>query len=339
MDFQPSTEQKALQEGIRAFCEDRISLDVLPALAEAGGFDRVLWKELAELGVFSLRLAESQGGIGLGAADVVLVFEELGRRLAPGPIVWSELAAGLIEGAATGDCVVGGLDLVQVDVEPHMIEHLDALDALILLREDGLYRTTPDALQATPIDNPLDPLTPVHAVTSLSLSSLSSLSKAERIADAETAKRWRLDAMAQSAALALGIAEATLELALAYAKEREQFDRTIGSFQAIKHMLADMFTRQELARASVYAAGATLDHPEVGDVEQAVRGAKLIAGEAAMKNARACVQVHGGMGYTWEIPAHYYLKRCWVLENGFDAGHAHADWLADRLGAGATDGG
>jgi alkylation response protein AidB-like acyl-CoA dehydrogenase len=214
---------------------------------------------------------------------------------------------------------------------PHVIEHVDSLDVLLLLRADGLYRVDPGALDASPSARPLDPLTPVHRVDVLPLG--------DRIADAATARQLRLQAMARSAALSLGIAESTLEMAVAYAKERQQFERVIGSFQSIKHILADMFARQELARASVYAAGATLDHPEVGDVEQAVRGAKLIAGEAAMKNARACVQVHGGMGYTWEVPVHYFLKRCWVLDNGFDTGDAHADWMGARLGDGrASDG-
>jgi alkylation response protein AidB-like acyl-CoA dehydrogenase len=125
----------------------------------------------------------------------------------------------------------------------------------------------------------------------------------------------------------------TQELATEYAKKREQFDRPIGSFQAIKHILADCFTRQEVARAATYAAGATLDDPEVGDVERAVCSAKLMAGDAAMKNARACVQVHGGMGYTWEIPAHYYLKRTWVLENAFGGVDEHAERVAEIVAA------
>jgi alkylation response protein AidB-like acyl-CoA dehydrogenase len=138
----------------------------------------------------------------------------------------------------------------------------------------------------------------------------------------------------------------TQEIATEYAKKREQFDRPIGSFQAIKHILADCYTRQELARVAAYAAGATLDDPSVGSVERAVATAKLIAGDAAMKNARACVQVHGGMGYTWEIPAHYYLKRAIVLENSFGDVHEHAGAdgrdrrrrLAARRGGGSSNG-
>src|SRR5262249_22686541 len=154
------------------------------------------------------------------------------------------------------------------------------------------------------------------------------------------------------------------ELAVAYAKQREQFGRTIGGFQSIKHMLADMFVRQEMARAAVYAAGGPLDragreasrppnhhagrdaaappHPHagrdapgppklqsaVGDVERAVASAKVAAGEAAMRKARACIQVHGGMGYTWQMPPHYYLKRTWVLSTCFGSGEEHEERLA-----------
>ena len=133
----------------------------------------------------------------------------------------------------------------------------------------------------------------------------------------------------------LGIAEQTVALANQYAKEREQFNRPIGSFQSVKHILADMFTRQEAARAAVYAAGATLQDPLVGDVARAVSSAKIMAGEAALKNSRACIQVHGGMGFTWEVPAHYYWKRSWVLEQCFGTVDEHADALAEKLGAAA----
>jgi alkylation response protein AidB-like acyl-CoA dehydrogenase len=126
----------------------------------------------------------------------------------------------------------------------------------------------------------------------------------------------------------------TQELATEYARGREQFGRPIGGFQAVKHILADMFVRQELARSAAYAAGATLDDPAVGSAPRAASAAKLVAGEAAMKNARACVQVHGGMGYTWEIPAHYYLKRAWVLENVFGSIDEQAERMSEYLVAG-----
>ena len=118
-----------------------------------------------------------------------------------------------------------------------------------------------------------------------------------------------------AAAQLLGIAEATTDLAVAYAKERKQFDRPIGSFQAVKHMLADMLVRAEVARAAVYAAGVTARRSRRSAMRRAPSPtAKVMAGEAAVKNGKACVQVHGGMGFTWEVDAHLYLKRAWVLD-------------------------
>jgi alkylation response protein AidB-like acyl-CoA dehydrogenase len=134
-----------------------------------------------------------------------------------------------------------------------------------------------------------------------------------------------------SAALCIGIAEMTTELAVEYAKKREQFDRPIASFQAIKHFAADMHVRHEVARAAVYAAGATFDDPSVGDVARAVASARVVAAEAAMKNARMCIQIYGGMGYTWEMPPHYYLKRAFVLEHAFTAADEACETIAERI--------
>lgn len=323
MDFRLSEDQEALRDGLRSFCDGRVSVETLRELEGKPELDRALWGELAEMGVFGLRRPESEGGVGLGMADAVVAFSELGRRLVPGPIVWSQLGAGLVEGAGGGATVVGGLDLLGALGEPYVVEHLASLDALLVLRPDGVERIDPRALDATPVAVPLDPLTPVHHVKSLPAG--------ERVADAATAARLRLEGAALGAALMLGIAEATQELATEYAKSREQFGRTIASFQSIKHMLADMFVRQEVARAAVYAAGATLDDPGVGNVARAVSSAKITAGDGAMRNARDCIQIHGGMGYTWEVPAHYYLKRVWVLENGFGTVDEHEERVAGLL--------
>ena len=329
MDFQLTEDQLALQQGLRSFCEGRIPVDQLPELEKTGGIDRSLWGDLAEMGVFNLRVPETEGGVGLGSSEGVLVFAELGRRLVPGPIVWTHLAAGLIEGAGTGTRVVGGLDLCGGDRNVLIIEHLDHLDELLVLRPEGVFRIDPRAVRAEPVETPLDPLTPVHAADSLP--------EGEALGSPEDVVRLRLTGATLVAAQLLGIAEATLELAVEYAKGREQFGRPIGSFQAVKHMLADMFVRQEVCRAAVYAAGATCDDPRVGDVQRAVSSAKLTAGEAALQNARTCIQVHGGMGYTWEVPAHYYLKRCWVLESLFGTCAEHSESVAERVDAARSE--
>jgi alkylation response protein AidB-like acyl-CoA dehydrogenase len=323
MDFRLTDDQIALRDGIRSFCDGRMPQEKLGALATAGGLDRTLWKGLAEMGVFGLRAAESQGGVGLGMADAVLVFAELARRLVPGPIVWTHLAAGLVPGAGSGETVVGGLDLAGELGEPYLIDHFADLDALLLLRDDRVERIDPRKLASEAIATPLDPLTPLHHVRELPAG--------ERLGGADLAARLRLEGTALSAALSLGVAEMSQELATAYAKEREQFGRAIAGFQSIKHMLADMFVRQEMARSVVWAAGATIDQAGVGDPARAVASAKIVAGDAAMKNARACIQIFGGMGYTWEMAPHYYLKRAWVLSTCFGTSEEHEEALAASL--------
>ena len=325
MDFRPTEDQIALRDGIRDFLDGELPFDRIPELEKARGVDRALWAQLAEMGVFALRLPEEEGGVGLGYADAVLVFAELGRRLVPGPLVWSHLAAGLVDGAATGETIVGGLDQLAGAGDPIMIEHLDDLDVLLVLEDTGVRRIDPRTIEAVPVETPLDSLTPVsHA---------KALPEGERIGNAEQARRLRLEGAALVSGFQLGLAEGALELANAYAKGREQFGRPIGGFQAVKHLLAEMFVKQEAARAAAYNAGATLDAPEVADVQRAVSAAKTTAGDAAIRNARTGIQVHGGMGFTWEVMAHYYLKRAWVAENGFGTRDEHSETIAAILEA------
>src|SRR6202042_2051490 len=142
--------------------------------------------------------------------------------------------------------------------------------------------------------------------------------------------RGMRDGALLTAALQVGHAAATLDLAVAYAKERQQFGQPIGGFQAVKHICADMLVRAEVARAAVHAAACLADAPDVAATEAAVAGctedqllersvsgAKVLADEAAVANARAAIQVHGGMGFTWEVPLHLHLKRSRVLATTF----------------------
>lgn len=324
MDFRLSDDQVALRDGIRAWCEGNAPIEKIAEIAREGGrLDRALWSGLGEMGVFGLRTPESDGGVGLGMAEAVLVFAELGRRLVPGPFLWTHLAASLVPGAASGEAVVGGLDLGGALTDPILIEHLDALDVLLVVRRDGVVRIDPRAVKGEPVATPLDPTTPLHHARALP--------EGERIGGADLAARLRLEGAALTAALSLGIAEATQELAVAYAKQREQFGRAIAGFQTIKHLCSDLFVRQEMAKSAVWAAGATWDQEGVGDRARAIASARVVAGDAAMKNARACIQIHGGMGYTWEMPPHYYLKRAWLLSTWFGTSEEHEERLAEAL--------
>ncbi len=307
MDFELSADQVALRDGIRSLCEGRF-----PIKRVRDGFDRAAYAELADAGVFSLR------SDGFAAADAAVVFEELGRAVVPGPLVWTYLAHGLVDGIA------GGLEVAHRQ-PPWMIEHLDSLDTLLVLGDDGVQAVPPGKIVgAVPVGRPLDPLTPVHRVDALP--------GGEPVGDADLVARWRLEGAVVAAAFLVGAAQACTDLSLAYARERKQFDRPIGSFQAIKHLLADMLVRTEVARASVHAAACTLDDPDVGDVARAVAGAKLLAGETAITNGKTATQVHGGMGFTWEVDVHLYLKRAWVLDTVLGSVDDHADAVAATIG-------
>jgi alkylation response protein AidB-like acyl-CoA dehydrogenase len=312
MDFELSSDQRDLQDGVRKLCEGRFPMEVVRGLEDSFGVDAALWQELADAGVFTLRVPEEAGGVGLGAAESVLVFEELGRACVPGPLVASELAA--------SNEIVG---IVERTRGPAVIEYLPVLERLLVVDDGGVYEVEVSSLDAEKVERPLDVLTPVWAVNRLPIGS--------QVGDADLATRVRLNGALLTAALQLGLSEACLDLAAAYAKERQQFDKPIGSFQAVKHLLADMLVRTEVARAAVYAAGVTVDDPSVGDEVRAVSAAKVTAGEAAVRNGKAAIQVHGGMGFTWEVDVHLYLKRAWALDTNFGTPERHSELLAALL--------
>ncbi|MCU1458608.1 MAG: acyl-CoA dehydrogenase family protein [Actinomycetia bacterium] len=335
MDLDLSADQEEMRDGIRALLAGRF-----PMARVRGGFEPAMFREIGDAGVFAIQLAEADGGLGLGTADAVVVFEELGRALVPGPLVWTHLAAtaGMVAGAADGSRVVGGLTEPESG-EPVVLEDLAALDVLLVSSTTGVAAVDPRVLTGVTSDWPLDPVTPVTEVAGLP--------DGEQVAGPNVGYWCRLQGAALTAAYLLGMADAVTGLAVAYAQERRQFDRVIGSFQAVKHLLADCAVRTEVARAAVYAAGVRLDEPisvnlpvdPLGDgraagppdVSRAVSVAKLLAGEAALANAKTATQVFGGMGFTWEVDVHLYLKRAWVLDTHFGSTDEHADAIAGAL--------
>jgi alkylation response protein AidB-like acyl-CoA dehydrogenase len=318
VNFDLDADQIALRDAIRELCRGRAPLDKLRATG--GSIDEDLWRALGEAGVFSLRLSEDLGGLGRGVADAVVVFEELGRALIPGPIVATHLAAGWIDGAAAGEEIVGFLD---TSARPLVVEHYDDVDILIAADEEGrLLEVDWETMDVLPVARPLDPLTPLH--TPLAWEAVSD-GKEHSIAD------WHTTGAVLTAALLVGISDRVTELAVAYAKERKQFGRVIGSFQAVKHLCADMVTRTEVARAAVYAAGCVLDDPPAGEEKRAAAAAKLLATDAALANGKTAVQVYGGMGFTWEMDVHLYLKRAAVLATHFGSSDEKAEVVAACL--------
>ncbi|MFE9459034.1 acyl-CoA dehydrogenase family protein [Streptomyces californicus] len=319
MDFQLSDDQRALRSGMRDLLGAVFDRDRLRAAVERGGaLDRALWRELGAAGFFALRLPEEDGGVGLGLPEAVLLFEEAGRALLPGPLVATHLAAGRVKGAAEGAAVVTAAD------GDRPVAHLAEADAVLV----GGGPLAGEALRAfvaaaRPVRS-MDPLTPLHlpppervagcAASAPERATGCAASAPERVAGPVAsapehapayAGQLRYEAALLSAAEQLGSAARTTDLAVQHARERQQFGAPIGSFQAVKHLCADMLARTEPARAAVYAAAVTGDPLEIA-------AAKLLADEAAVRNARDCLQIHGGMGFTWEADVHLHLKRAWL---------------------------
>jgi alkylation response protein AidB-like acyl-CoA dehydrogenase len=322
--FVLSDDQLALAEAMRALCTGRFPLERLwKPDAEQSSFDRDDWAELGRAGVFSIRSSEDNGGLGLGMVESVVVFEELGRALVPGPLVAQALAAGIVDGAVDGISVVGSVWRPRSGY-PTVLANLGALSSLVVVDREGLWLVDPRSVSARPADRPLDPLTPMWIAED-------DLPKGEMLGGPEAAEGWRYGENLLSAALCVGIATATLEMATEYSKDREQFGRPVGSFQAIKHICADMLVRSELARVALHAAAVVADDPETGDPVRSAAGATLLGVEAALENSRKCIQVHGGIGFTWELPAHLYLMRARVLEAVCRAGTDLAVTVAERV--------
>ncbi|MFJ6798144.1 acyl-CoA dehydrogenase family protein [Streptomyces sp. NPDC091268] len=302
MDFQPTRDQRDLRAGVRDLLAGRYGREALRAALDGGaGVDRTLWRELGEAGFFALRLPEADGGVGLGLPEAALVFEEAGRALLPGPLVATHLAAGVVPGAAEGTAVVTAFDL-----GGPLVAYLAEADAVLGLPAGAAPP------EGTPV-RPVDPLTPLHRVAAGPAG--------EAAAGLEA---YRAEGALLTAALQVGSALRTVELAVEYAGRREQFGQPIGAFQAVKHLCAGMLVRAEVARTAVYAAAVTGGAGETA-------AAKLLADEAAVRGARDCLQVYGGMGFTWEADVHLHLKRAWARAEQWRTAAQAEELLAEEL--------
>jgi alkylation response protein AidB-like acyl-CoA dehydrogenase len=231
----------------------------------------------------------------------VFSLPELGFGLAEQAVVFEALGAALIPGPLVWGALANESDRVVTGVENGVVTHLDAADAVY--DSDGKEVAIADA---SPVAHPLDPLTPMHRVSA---------------SGAVERGGWYSGGAVLTAAYLVGMATRVSELAVAYAQERQQFDQPIGRFQAVKHLLADNLVRSELARAAVHAAA-------VEPSDTAASAAKVLAGDAAVANARTAFQVFGGMGFTWEVDVHLYLKRAWLLDRQFGTADSHAHALS-----------
>jgi alkylation response protein AidB-like acyl-CoA dehydrogenase len=317
MNFGLDDDERDIRDAIRELLRRKVSLDILRR-SEYGAIDREIWSTIAGAGVFALHRTAGSGHSDFGTAVAAVVFEELGAALVGGPLVGTYLAAGGSPDAAAGQRLV---DVVERGTRT--VTNLSDLDELMVLDRDGVWAIPAGQIASSQVAHPLDPLTPVFRI--------GELPQGERVGDADDATAWRRVGAALTAALMVGIAREATDRAATYARDRMQFGRPIGSFQAVKHLLADMVVRTELARAATYAAAAVADDPSTGDLAAASAAAKVMAERAAFRNSKSFVQVMGGMGFTWEMPAHLFLKRAVILASEFGSSADHEQALAAAL--------
>lgn len=286
MDLTPNDDQRAFVTATADWCRDTIPLE------EARERPAGLWAELEAMGLPRITAPESNGGLALDHATEALVFAELGRHLAPIALLSSAVAARWTETSARTALAIGGSDGLRL------------LDVEAAQRGLGIFdgRVGHFALPAGLVPGgSLDP--------SAALVRLSATPVTETIDDPRAALHLQL----LGAAFAVGCADAARDMAVDYAKVREQFERPIGSFQAIKHLCADMAVRAAVARSQLYYAACALDAGD-GDMVFHVAAAKRLADQAALDNGRVNIQIHGGIGMTDEAWPHFCLKRAHLLQ-------------------------
>ena len=347
----PSAEHEELRSIVRALLERAGGVqDVRTVTASESGYSSELWSRLhRELEVSSMLVPEDQGGAGFGLADVVVVLEEAAAVLRPEPLLWSsvlavsalsaadhpDLVAADLKALAAGE-LVGTVAIVSDSLEVdagrasgtlRRVPVAAAADLVVLGDDRGLWLLRLDGrgVQVHPLEV-LDE-TRRQADVTLDDAEVVALASGDRAAALVT--RLRRATTIGAAAEHVGIMNRLLADTVAYVSSREQFGRPSGSFQAVKHRLADVLIDLERARSAVtYAAALHDDAPD--DLATEVAGA--VATDAVLRTVHEAVQLHGGIGFTWEHDAHLYVKRALGDEGLLGPAGQHRQRIADLVG-------
>jgi alkylation response protein AidB-like acyl-CoA dehydrogenase len=349
VDFAFSEEQDMLRSQARSFLADKLPPGRVAEVSESeAGWDRATWRAMAELGWIGLSAPEEHGGAGMSFVDEAVLFEELGRGLFPGPyfatvglalpalerapehlaavcsgdsaatVAWAEpggphVMTEMDELSTKAESSDGGWTL---SGEKHLVPDVAAADVVVVAaRSSGapglwlLARDAPgvSARSAVTVDAG-------RRLGVLRLDGAEGRLLAEGDEAAELVERIRLRALAALALEAVGVGGHAMDLAVAYATERRQFGKPIGAYQAVSHQVANAFVEVELARSLAYwAAWCVAEGDEAATV--AAAAAKALGAEAAVAACERSIQVHGGIGFTWEQVLHRYYKRALWIES------------------------
>ncbi len=359
MNFDLTDDQRAIKRTANEFLASRYKPEVMRELAEGErGFTDEQWRELSELGWPGVMIPEGDGGLGLGAVELLVIQEEMGYALAPSPLFSTVSAALLLAGAGTSEQRERWLaplaqgeargtiavwdersgwapDRSEIETENGTISatkvavpDASGADFVIVSGADGAHFLVETASPGVTIvaTKALDPTRKLFTVH-LDRAPAEPLSggHSEQVAHAYATIVTAL------AAENVGVAQRAMEMAVAYAKDRKQFDRPIGSYQAVSHRCAQMLLEVEGARSLSYWAGWALDH-EPSTAPRAASMAKAYAGDAGFRVAASALQVHGGIGFTWEHDLHFFLKRAKANAHAFGDSRWHRDRVAELAG-------
>jgi alkylation response protein AidB-like acyl-CoA dehydrogenase len=351
LDFALNDDQEALRDGARDVLDGLASSTHVRAVVNAGGgWDPVLWAAMVEQGWPGVAVPDALGGLGLGPVEVAVLSEELGRHVAPAPFAATVLAldalsaageTGSVEGLLAGDCLASVAwsrrgDAVHAEPDgsgwrlqgrPDPVLYAPSAVIAIVVADTaegpGLFRVDLDPEHPVPAEPAMDRTRELGWLRF-------EATPAARLGGADAVQRLLDRGAAYAAAEMLGSADRALAMAVEYAKERVQFGRPIGSFQAVKHRCADMLVDVEGMRSSAYWAAWCLsaDHP---DASVAASTAKIWCSDASKRVMASALQVHGGIGFTWEHDLHLFMKRAQLDQVTFGDASYHRERLAALL--------
>jgi len=316
--FALSDDQAAFRDAVRELLAKEATPAVVRAAwkAPAGELDRGVWVSLDAMGVLSLLVAEADGGLGLDETFLVPILEEAGRAALPHPIVETAMVAAPLLGVGAG--------LVASDLGGPIVPCAADADVLLVRSGHTLVRVERDAVVVSPTPT----VDGARRAGTISHDGIG-----QPITDDPDAVELAIDRGALgTAAMLVGLGQAMLDLTVGYVTERHQFGVPVGSFQAVKHHLADAALALEFARPAVWRAAWSVAHDEPTRVRD-VSMAKAMASDAAQLVGRHALQCHGAIGYTVEADLHLYLKRTWALARTWGDSAHHTARVAHALGA------